>query len=57
MLGFSRGSRGPVMMCVCLCVRPKGVSQRRPEGEQIEEPVGDFALGRDGAKGSVCVYN
>lgn len=34
-----------------MCVRPKGVSQRRPVGEQIGEPVCDFALGWDRAKG------
>lgn len=56
-LGFLRGSRGPVMMC--LCVRPKGVSQRRPVGEQIGEPVCDFAPGWDRANGRpvfLCVY-
>lgn len=44
MLAFLRGSRGPVVMCVSLCVRPKGVSER-PVGEQIGQPVCDFAPG------------
>jgi len=45
-------------LCVraCVRVRPKAVSQRRPVGEQIGEPVGDFAPGWDKAKGRpVCV--
>ena len=45
---------------MCLCIRPKGVSQRRPVGEPIGDPVCDFAPGWDRAKGrpllvSVCV--
>lgn len=52
MLAFLRGSRGPLMMgvCVCLYVRPKGVSQK-PVGEQIGQPVCDFARGLYRANG------
>lgn len=47
-VSFLEGQRG-ASHDVCLCVRPKGVSQR-PVGEQIGQPVCDFAPGWDSAK-------